>query len=434
MPPIAGDDTRLANLRAVVDADLGRLSVEDLLVELLDRVRSILDADTAAVLLLDRASGQLVARAACGLEEEVRQGIKVPVGKGFAGRIAATGRPVAIEAVTPDTVANPVLWQKGVEVMLGVPLLGEGAVLGVLHVGRLEHRPFDSVDAELLEVVAGRVTAALASRQLAVERAAAALLERSLTPAALPVIEGVSFAARYVPAEERMVGGDWYDAFVSPSGSLWVVAGDAAGHGLDAAVLMGRARSTLRAYALQTDDPGVALDLTDRKIRHFEHDAMITVVCMSARPPFDRFEVASAGHPPPMLAGPGRSAELAALRISPPIGTVGGVPREVTEVQLGAGWVAALYTDGLIERRREPIGDGLERLRRALVADEPEAVATRVMNELVGGTVPDDDIALLVLRREGGPALRAAGAPDRGTASDGGPHGTRGPLRSDLRP
>ncbi|MHB1582612.1 MAG: PP2C family protein-serine/threonine phosphatase [Acidimicrobiales bacterium] len=404
MPRIPADDLRLANLRAVVDSDLGRLSVEDLLVELLDRVRAVLDADTAAVLLLDRASNQLVARAARGLEEEVRQGIRVPVGKGFAGRIAATLRPVSIDTVGPATVANPVLWQKGVQVMLGVPLIAGGALLGVLHVGRLERRPFDGDDAELLEVVAHQVAGAVASRQLAVERAASALLERSLTPAALPCVDGLSFAARYVPAEERTVGGDWYDAFVVPSGALWVVAGDAAGHGLDAAVLMGRVRSTLRAYALEADDPAAALDLTDRKIRHFERDAMVTVLCMAARPPFDRFELASAGHPPPVLAQPGRPAELVALRPSPPIGTVEGVRREITELRLDAGAVAALYTDGLVERRGEPIDDGLERLRLALVADEPEAVATRVMNELVGATVPDDDIALLVLRRDGGPA------------------------------
>ena len=87
-------ETQLANFRAVTDSELGRLDVEDLLVELLERVRGILDADTAAVLLLDKDSGDLVARAACGIEEEVRQGVRVPVGVGFAGRIARSKEPV----------------------------------------------------------------------------------------------------------------------------------------------------------------------------------------------------------------------------------------------------------------------------------------------------------------------------------------------------
>jgi len=78
---------QLRNLLAVTDAALARLEVEDLLSELLDRIRSVLDADTAAVLLRDGGSDELVARAARGLEEEVRQGVRVPVGTGFAGRM-----------------------------------------------------------------------------------------------------------------------------------------------------------------------------------------------------------------------------------------------------------------------------------------------------------------------------------------------------------
>ncbi|HEU0041773.1 MAG TPA: hypothetical protein VFQ15_05425, partial [Jiangellaceae bacterium] len=87
---------RLRGIEAVTDAGLAQLSVEELLVELLDRVREILAADTAAVLLLDDASGQLVATAARGIEEEVYQGVRVPLGWGFAGRVALTRRALAI--------------------------------------------------------------------------------------------------------------------------------------------------------------------------------------------------------------------------------------------------------------------------------------------------------------------------------------------------
>ena len=82
----------------------------DLLVELLDRVLVILDADTAAVLLLDERTNELVARAARGVEEEVRQGVRIPVGRGFAGTIAARQRPVIIDEVSQSTVTNPILW------------------------------------------------------------------------------------------------------------------------------------------------------------------------------------------------------------------------------------------------------------------------------------------------------------------------------------
>ena len=105
----SSSEDQLANFRAVTDSSLGRLDVEDLLIELLERVRSIVDADTAAVLLLDKGSGDLVARAACGIEEEVRQGVRVPVGVGFAGRIARSKEPVRLDRVDSTTVANPIL-------------------------------------------------------------------------------------------------------------------------------------------------------------------------------------------------------------------------------------------------------------------------------------------------------------------------------------
>src|SRR5262245_23688332 len=130
--PSHGGDVgeRLANLQALTDSTLSKLDVEELLDELLVRVREILDADTAAVLILDEQSDVLVARAACGIEEEVRQGVRIPLGTGFAGRIAATRRAVRLDHVDETTVSNPILWEKGIKVMLGVPLLSGDDVLG----------------------------------------------------------------------------------------------------------------------------------------------------------------------------------------------------------------------------------------------------------------------------------------------------------------
>src|SRR5215469_14311644 len=92
-------EARLRDIQAITDAALSRLDDHDFLAELLDRTTDILQADTAAVLLLDYSSGTLVATAAAGLEEEVRQGVRIPVGRGFAGRIAAEHRPVILDHV-----------------------------------------------------------------------------------------------------------------------------------------------------------------------------------------------------------------------------------------------------------------------------------------------------------------------------------------------
>ena len=389
----------LGDLRALSDASLTHLDVDDLLAELLTRVREILDADTAAVLLLDESSGTLIARAARGIEAEVRQGVRVPLGAGFAGRIAATRSAIRLDRVDATTVANPVLWEKQIRVMLGIPLLSGDRLLGVIHVGRLEDRPFTDQDVELLQVVADRVAGVTQARLLAIEQAAAGLLERSLLPSRLPRCEGLEFAARYVPAEERSVGGDWYDLFTLPSGALWIVAGDVAGHGLHAAVVMGRIRSALRAYTLLDLPPQEVLHLVDRKVDHFEIGSIATVACAVMEPPYETMTLSLAGHPPPVIAIPGRPGELAAVEPGPPLGVFAEVDRSATEVVVPPGAVVAFYTDGLVERRNESLSVGLERLCAAVVPGPAETVARDIMHALVADTVPEDDIALVVIRR-----------------------------------
>ena len=142
-------------LEAVTDTALARLPLDELLNELLVRVRSILRADTAAILLLN--GGDLVARVAKGLEEEVAAGVRIPLGSGFAGRVAVEKRPIFIADIDHAQMLNPILRQKGVRSLLGVPILFEGSVIGVLHVGTLQPRQFDRQDAQLLQIVADRI-------------------------------------------------------------------------------------------------------------------------------------------------------------------------------------------------------------------------------------------------------------------------------------
>jgi signal transduction histidine kinase len=157
---------RIENVQAVTDVALAHLELEELLEVLLPRIRSILAADTCAVLLLDRATDELVARAALGIEEEVEQGVRVPVGRGFAGRVAATRQPVILDDVDTANVWNPILREKGLKSMLGVPLLVGNDAIGVLHVGTLVHRKFQVDDVELLQLVAARVAIAIERARL----------------------------------------------------------------------------------------------------------------------------------------------------------------------------------------------------------------------------------------------------------------------------
>ena len=158
---LPGAAERLRKLQLVADAALAHLSLDDLFDELLIRVRDIFEADTCAVLLLDEARGDLVARAAMGIEEEVEQGVRIPLGKGFAGRIAALRVPVIIDDVDHADVLNPILREKGITSLLGAPLLARERVLGVIHVGSLRPRRFGEDDAELLQLAADRAALAI---------------------------------------------------------------------------------------------------------------------------------------------------------------------------------------------------------------------------------------------------------------------------------
>ena len=189
---LRGNVGRLRRLQAVTDAALAHLDVEELLRVLLPRIRDILEADTCAVLLLDEETEELVARAAVGIEEEVEAGVRIPVGGGFAGRVAARKQPVILDDVDEAEVLNPILREKGIKSMLGVPLLVAGSVIGVLHVGTLERRRFEADDVDLLQLAADRSAVAIEhARLFEAERRARQRIEhvQAVTDAALAHLE-----------------------------------------------------------------------------------------------------------------------------------------------------------------------------------------------------------------------------------------------------
>ncbi|GAY08017.1 SpoIIE family protein phosphatase [Pseudonocardia sp. N23] len=394
---------RLRRLQALTDADLARLGVDELLDVVLERVRDLLSVDTGAVLLLDPSGAYLVATATLGLEEETRQGVRIPVGRGFAGRIAQERSPVTIDEVDHGNVLNPILREKGIRSLLGVPLCVGEDLIGVLHVGTLAPRVFTDDDAELLQLAADRIAPATRARMTVAEKTAASALQRSLLPGLLPDIPGLEFAARYVPGGGGDVGGDWYDVFDLPSGRLCVVVGDVVGRGLPASVAMGRLRSAVRAYALVSDDPAEILRRLDEQVRHFERDVLATVLCAVVEPTQHTVRISSAGHPPPVYAAPGRRSELVDVPTDPPVGLPRPRTRRSVTVDLPVGGGLVLYTDGLVERRHEPLDAGLDRLADAVSPGPAEVVCAAVMGRMIGGELAVDDVALLVVMRTPGP-------------------------------
>ncbi|HEY4021504.1 MAG TPA: SpoIIE family protein phosphatase [Pseudonocardiaceae bacterium] len=393
-------EERLRGIEAITDPELAKLDIDLMSEEMLARIRELLGVDTATVLQYDSASEHLIAAAAIGIEEEVRQGVRIPFGRGFAGTVAATRKPVVIDHVDTTTVLNPLLWEKGLHSLLGVPMLAGGRLMGVLHVGSRESRLFGDIDVSLLQVAADRLALATQAQVSRAERAAATALQRSLLPGKLPVVPGFDLAARYVPSAELGVGGDWYDVFTLPGDRLGIVIGDVSGHGLASAVVMGRLRSALRAYALDNDSPAVVLDKLDHKANHFEAGAMATVAYGVIDLAENRLRLCLAGHLPPVIAVPGRPTEFVDLAPDPPIGfDLRTRPRRCQTIDLPPGALVCFYTDGLIERRGESIDAGLNALLDIVTVDRADAACAWLMARFVGTRSLADDVAIFVAYR-----------------------------------
>ncbi len=173
--------TQIQRLQRLTDATLAQITLDDLLPVLLDRLSELLAVDTVAILLLTEDGTALTVWAAKGLEEEVSEGIAIPLGAGFAGRIAAERRPVVLPEVDPTMFISPVLRSKGVRSLMGVPLQVEGRVIGVVHVGTLAPRAFPADDIQLLQLGADRIALAIEhARLFAAEQAAHRRAEEAL--------------------------------------------------------------------------------------------------------------------------------------------------------------------------------------------------------------------------------------------------------------
>ncbi|MEV4148653.1 GAF domain-containing SpoIIE family protein phosphatase [Amycolatopsis sp. NPDC049691] len=400
-----GAHDRLQQLEKILGVPAEHLGLAELLAETLQRLREVLEVDTATVLRYQPSGRQLVAFAAAGIEEEVHQGVRVPVGSGFAGRVALERQPVVLDLVDETTVVNSLLWERGLHSMLGVPMVAGTELVGVLHVGSVTPREFTEAEVATMQLLADRLAMAIQVEALEENRSATMALQRSLLPSSLPEVPGLAFGARYVPGAETGLGGDWYDLFVLPGDRLGIVMGDVSGHGLEAAVIMGRLRSALRAYALDCESPDEVLAKLDRKANHFEHGAMATVAYGIVGPGRENIALSLAGHLPPAFAVPGEPGRLVEVPPDPPIGlTIGSPRRRTTVVDLPPESVLAFYTDGLVERRDRPVDAGMRQLAEALRAGDPERVCAQLMATMIGNRAAQDDVALLAVQRKAVPA------------------------------
>ncbi|HEY4827623.1 MAG TPA: SpoIIE family protein phosphatase [Solirubrobacteraceae bacterium] len=389
------------------DPALSEMPLDRLLDALLDRVQEALEVDTVAVLLLDEEAQQLVARAAKGIEEEVERGVRIPIGRGFAGRIAAERVAIFVADVDHADIRNPILREKGIRSLLGVPLIVEGHLIGVMHVGSRKPRMFGPNDLAVLQLAAARAAPAIEraslSARLEHEHTVSVTLQRSLLPKRVGNFVGVAVASRYLPAREE-VGGDWYDVFELPRGRVGLVIGDVVGHGVAAASLMGRLRTALHSYAIESHGPGRTLELVDRFAHSLGEPAMATAAYAVFDPYSSSVQYATAGHLPPVVIG-SSGVRIFEVTPAPPLGAFPYSRCPEHEFVLRDDEILFLYTDGLVERRGVPLSEGIETLARAVEsAVSPEEACQAAVADLVPLEGLRDDVAIVALQSTPVPA------------------------------
>ncbi|GAA2431473.1 SpoIIE family protein phosphatase [Streptomyces macrosporus] len=326
--------------------------------------------------------------------------------------IHASFPPGDVPADIAPQSALPWLNRVGAHSGVILPVLVDGTVAAVAAAFVCGTRePIGAADRTLLREVVEQAHDAL-SHALRLQRTqqVALAMQRSLLTEP-PDLPDLRIAARYLPSlSADEVGGDWYDSFRLPDGSVLLIIGDVAGHDLRAAVAMGKMRNMLRALAADHADrpPGDVVRRLDAAAQALD-PAVGTTTCVVARVrnagegggaegPW-RVAYTVAGHPPPLLITEDGDARFLEDAHSPLLGVLPpDVPRGSATEDLPPGGTLLLYTDGLVECPGESLDAGLERLRRrtAALAREPVEV---LCDDLVAATVGGrDDIALIALR------------------------------------
>ncbi|MFI9809074.1 SpoIIE family protein phosphatase [Streptomyces sp. NPDC052301] len=298
----------------------------------------------------------------------------------------------------------------GIHSLVTVPLRARGVILGMVNFWRAADSPrFEEEDAAVAEELVARAAVAIDNaRRYAREHAMAVTLQRNLLPLGFPDQNALEIASRYRPAQSG-VGGDWFDVIPLPGFRVALVVGDIVGHGLQAAVTMGRLRTAVLNFSSLDLAPDELLGHLDEMVARLDSQAdhaaddgapLTGATCLYAvyDPVDGHCALSRAGHLAPAVVDPEGTVTFADLPLSPPLG-VGSIPFEVGELDLPEGSRLVLFTDGLIEHRGRDIDERLETLRStvARAGETPEAICQALVETMLPEQ-PSDDAALLVAR------------------------------------
>ncbi len=301
----------------------------------------------------------------------------------------------------------------GPGVLVLAPLVALDRTLGVLALRLGASREPDPEELRLLQTLGQQAGLALGRARLYDEqRSVATTLQLSMLPGSMPEDPRLGLSACYRPAVDGLeVGGDWYDAFHLDADRVAVVVGDVVGRGLHAAAVMGQLRSAVRALATVDSGPAQLLGRLDRFVEGVPAADTATLAYAEVDLRDGSVRYACAGHMPPVVVGPTGQAVLLWDGRSTPLGAhFGAAARPEASTTLADGALLVLYTDGLVERRDQPIDEGIDALAELLGSwvERPfDTVADGVTDTVVGTGRTDDDVCLLALTyRAAAPAGR----------------------------
>jgi anti-sigma regulatory factor (Ser/Thr protein kinase) len=225
-----------------------------------------------------------------------------------------------------------------------------------------------------------------------------------MLPTGLTYPSSIEVKHRYLPGSELVeVGGDWYESIKLPGARVALVVGDVAGHGVRAAVTMGRLRTAIQTLAMLELPPAESLQQLDELMQNIGEREPHFATCAYAV--YDavtgEIELAVAGHLPPLLVRPDGTNEYLEVAPSPPLGIIGDGIVETSRVQIEDGSLFVLYTDGLVESRDRDISEGLERLQAAFGEGAPDKDLEDLCKTALDGVYSDakrDDIAVLIAK------------------------------------
>lgn len=392
---------QLNAIAAVGDAAISSLEREELEPVVLERLVEVMSADAAVLMLYD---GEMLRTDSCvGIEEP---DWALPIGEGFTGGIAESRKPEFISDVQATArIKSPHLRAQGIRSILGAPLVSGDRLIGVLHVDWRTVHPFDEAEMRLLGIIGDRVALALSNAQMYEnEHHIAHVLQESML--ALPdTVQGVCFASAYESASQAArVGGDFYDVFELDDGRVGVLVGDVSGKGLEAAVQTSLLRNTVRAHAMERrKSPGDILGLTNTVFEKATDSGTFATVFLAILDRRDgSIAYCNAGHTTAAIVRPDATVEQLPAH-APLVGAFPEFEFSSAGTCLELGDTLFMYTDGVIEARRDGALYGEERLFAILSLQggrEPADITAAVMDDVVrftGGGLCDD-VALLAVQ------------------------------------